>query len=170
MASLYKRAAPAQERLIRIVEGAVLNAADAHSIPRDPWLARSIAKRAAGTLSSQWREVLAVNTRPSETGAVSGVRKCRACERRAHLAMLRVRKRYGVCNGTNAAERRAYKLVKRPPLLELWERLKRGMWAIKQSNDIAKFEATRDLLRMIDSLQKEIEELKIDLNKAPPSA
>ena len=55
MASLYKRANAQQRRILRIVEGAVKNAADHH--PEftcfSPQLARSIAKRAAGTLSAE---------------------------------------------------------------------------------------------------------------------
>jgi hypothetical protein len=54
MASLYKRATPFQERLLRAVEGAVHNAAHAHPefLITDKF-ARSIAKRAAGTISAQ---------------------------------------------------------------------------------------------------------------------
>lgn len=63
MVTLAKRATPSQARILKIVEGAVLNASDAHKVPRDTWLARSIAKRAAGTLTAQWPEVLAVNSR-----------------------------------------------------------------------------------------------------------
>lgn len=35
MATLYKRATAAQQRILRVVEGAVLNVADAHGFPRD---------------------------------------------------------------------------------------------------------------------------------------
>lgn len=53
MASLYKRATPAQAKVLRAVEGAVHNAAHAHPefIISDRF-ARSIAKRAAGTISA----------------------------------------------------------------------------------------------------------------------
>lgn len=69
MASLYKRATPAQARMLRIVAGAVMNAAHAHPeviIPES--FARSVAKRAAGTLTAQWPEVLAANCTLSESG------------------------------------------------------------------------------------------------------
>ena len=62
MISLYKRANARQVRVLRIVEGAVRNASHAHpgkSI--DPRMARSIAKRAAGTLTAAWPEVLATH-------------------------------------------------------------------------------------------------------------
>jgi hypothetical protein len=53
MASLYKRATPAQTKVLRAVEGAVHNAAHAHPefIISDRF-ARSIAKRATGTISA----------------------------------------------------------------------------------------------------------------------
>jgi hypothetical protein len=60
MVSLYKRSSPSQRRMLRIVEGAVKNALDAHpraSVPHN--FARSVAKRATGTLSAQLPEVLA---------------------------------------------------------------------------------------------------------------
>lgn len=60
MTTLYKRANPSQRRLLRIIEGAIKNASDAHSRNAVPQkFARSIAKRAAGTISAQWPELLA---------------------------------------------------------------------------------------------------------------
>jgi len=62
MVSLYKRANARQNRVLKIVEGAVKNAADHHpEFNYTPRLARSIAKRAAGTLTAQWRDVLAIS-------------------------------------------------------------------------------------------------------------
>lgn len=59
-----------QERLLRIVRGAVKNAADAHPRWRiDPRFGYSVAKRAAGTLMAQWPEVLAL-VRASDRGDV----------------------------------------------------------------------------------------------------
>ena len=66
MTSLYNRATPSQKRILRIVEGAVKNAIDAHpgwNVPHN--FARSVAKRAAGTLTAQWPDVLAA--RPSDS-------------------------------------------------------------------------------------------------------
>lgn len=60
MTSLYNRASPPQAHVLRIVEGAIKNAAHAHEeIKVSPRHRRSIAKRAAGTLTAQWPEVLA---------------------------------------------------------------------------------------------------------------
>ena len=61
MATLAKRATIRQARVMRIVVGAVMNAAHAHpGAQLNTRLARSIAKRATGTLSAQWRDVLAL--------------------------------------------------------------------------------------------------------------
>lgn len=60
MVTIYKRATPSQRRLLKIVEGAVKNARDAHRYNNvSDNFARSIAKRAAGTISAQWPELLA---------------------------------------------------------------------------------------------------------------
>lgn len=70
MASLYNRATPSQARILRIVEGACINAKDAHpGIQIDRRFARSVAKRAAGTLSAQWADVLAAGLGQPSDGA-----------------------------------------------------------------------------------------------------
>lgn len=64
MATLYKRADKIQARMLRIVEGAVHNALHAHSHKEisNERLARSVAKRAVGTISSQLRVELLADT------------------------------------------------------------------------------------------------------------
>lgn len=75
MASLYKRATPTQVRILRIIEGAIRNTMHAHpELVVSERHARSIAKRAAGTLSSQLGDVLAkrgLEPRRPEGGRVS---------------------------------------------------------------------------------------------------
>lgn len=72
MSSLYKRANPVQKRMLRIVEGAVLNALDAHPEIKDRnRFARSVAKRAVGTLSSQLMRELAGDASSVTTGEVA---------------------------------------------------------------------------------------------------
>ncbi len=63
MATLYKRANARQKRLLRIVEGAVRNALHAHpdGYTKHDHFARSVAKRAVGTISSQWGDLLALD-------------------------------------------------------------------------------------------------------------
>lgn len=50
--------------MLRIVEGSIKNASDAHGVTFDPYFARSVAKRAVGTLSAAMPSVLAA--KPSE--------------------------------------------------------------------------------------------------------
>jgi hypothetical protein len=73
MSSLYKRATPGQAYVLRVVEGAVRNAAHAHSELINPRFARSVAKRAAGTLTSQWPEVLAARSKPSDRAEAQSI-------------------------------------------------------------------------------------------------
>lgn len=52
MASLYKRATREQQQMLKIIAGAVRNTQHAHGMPVDYRFARSVAKRAVGTLSA----------------------------------------------------------------------------------------------------------------------
>lgn len=63
MTSLYKRATPPQARILRAVAGAVKNVGDAHpEYGLNEYMARSIAKRACGTLTAQWPDMLAAKS------------------------------------------------------------------------------------------------------------
>ena len=67
MVTLSKRATVSQRRILRAVEGAVKNTADAHpEYNLTPYVARSIAKRAAGTLTAGWPDTLAASSVPSD--------------------------------------------------------------------------------------------------------
>ena len=156
--TLAKRATPSQARVMRIIEGAVYNAADAHGDPRDTWMAKSIAKRAAGTLSAQWPEVLAVSTRLPANGSIQAL-GCRACERRQLAARLRER-RERTKGVAGPIERRAFQLLKRPPLLILWERIAKQMRSLREI-DVARYAANVETLRMIHALRVEIESQKL---------
>ncbi len=69
MASLYNRATPSQRRILRVIEGVCKNVADAHpDYQISPRAAQSIAKRAAGTLTAQWPDVLALRSAMSVSG------------------------------------------------------------------------------------------------------
>lgn len=64
MASLYTRKTFRQRRALRIVAGAVMNAAHAHpQYGIDEKIARSIAKRAVGTLTAEWPVLALVDER-----------------------------------------------------------------------------------------------------------
>lgn len=151
MASLYKRANPAQVKILRIIEGAVLNTADAHGLKRDNSLARSIAKRAAGTLSSQWPEVLAAKSTPSEMGAVR-VSNCGAHEAGTNLG--EVQPRSGASQSQRGPRRVASQIRRRHPLTVLWGKLSAEMRYLK--DDPIQYQANIKLLRMIDKLRKEL--------------
>lgn len=80
MATLYKRANDEQRVMLRIIAGAVRNAAHAHGMTVDKEMvrfARSVAKRAVGTLSamaprhlgSRMPEGLAAGSPDGQTGA-----------------------------------------------------------------------------------------------------
>lgn len=75
MSTLAKRATPRQAMVLRMVAGAVINAGHAH--PEwgiSPRMARSIAKRATGTLTAQWPDVLAAPEASSEPCARTATR------------------------------------------------------------------------------------------------
>src|SRR5690348_5579707 len=69
MATLWKRATPSQYRMLRAIAGAVLNTCDHHRMTRDARFARGVAKRAVGTLTAQWPEVLAAKNQRRQNGA-----------------------------------------------------------------------------------------------------
>lgn len=146
--SLYSRATPSQHRILRAVEGAVRNAAHAHpDYLIDDKFARSVAKRAAGTLTAQWPEVLAASAKSSGTHGQA-------------LSELSVR---GVRHPVNRAagsqfgkgrERGASHVRRRSPLKILWGQLSQQMRAIKASGNVERELAFIDALRMVDALMK----------------
>lgn len=134
MASLYKRATPSQQRILRIVEGAVKNAADGHGLTWPHNFARSIAKRAAGTLTAQWPEVLAAKT-PSDRdgGSPPYTNHPRVPEISRH-SVRRARTFQGP----------------RSPLDQLWKDISKQCGAAKRANDQPRLETLIDVLKMID--------------------
>ena len=74
MSTLYVRCSLRQAKLLRMVEGAVKNTADAHKgwFTYSPRLGRSIAKRAVGTLTAAWPEVLALPQQAASESAKGG--------------------------------------------------------------------------------------------------
>ena len=139
MTTLYKRATPSQRRLLRIVEGAVKNAADVHPQQRiTDRFARSIAKRAAGTISAQWPELLAARM-PSDR------------------AMFQPSKN-GPANGSPSKPTQGERLSgqSRSPFNLLYTRLgKMAGWARKAGHD-GRAAAFADALRVIASVEAEM--------------
>jgi hypothetical protein len=138
MTSLYNRASPSQARILRIIEGAVKNAAYAHpeyDVPKR--FARSIAKRATGTLTAQWPEVLAAKNREPSDKALGEIRRSLA------PPSAQVVKRQG---------RGASKFGRRSPLAAL--RRDVGIMAsiARRAGQHERLEALADVLRLLAKL------------------
>lgn len=144
MASLYNRATPSQRRILRAVEGAALNAGHHHPHWNiTPIVARSIAKRAAGTLTAQWPDVLAANAKsPSDRERVSSLQD--ASHSTAAYCRAAARGR-----GASQSQRRS-------PLRVL--RLQLGLmagWARKAGHE-QRAAALADALRALASVEKRL--------------
>jgi hypothetical protein len=158
MVTLSKRATPSQDRMLRIIEGAVLNAFDSKGMRRNPVFARSIAKRAAGTLSAQWPEVLSANTTPTEGQSVT--RTTDAQERRVISFPGREHVTPANDGETGAqvvsapARRGSSRHTGRSPLLTLRRQLAMEMWQIRRNGDDGWIHAYVEVLRKIDRLAR----------------
>lgn len=138
MSTLSKRATPSQRRIMRAVEGAVRNVAHVHPAWNLPdTAARSIAKRAAGTLSAQWLDVLAA-TRPSPSDRAGEDSLMPSRPLSAHL-----RKRAG---------RGAPSLSKRSPLSLIKTKLGIMAGDARRAGEAIRLEALADALRVIDAI------------------
>ena len=121
---------PSQNRIMRAVRGAVKNASDAHPNWRlDRRFVNSVAKRAAGTLTAEWPEVLAA-------------RLARRQERRNDELDRALRRRDG------------FKVPTRSPLKLLWKRLSNEVGEAKRAGRIARAAVLIDVLRIIAEMQK----------------
>lgn len=152
MATLYKRATPQQQQVLRIVEGAVKNALHAHPEgTRRPNFARSVAKRAVGTLSAQkWTGMLAANSLPSEKAVwddlVNPGGQALPKLALAPSAMRPVQRPMRAGGGGRSP-------VKRSPLVRLWRNLASELWRLKTANP-ERAAAYVDVLKKIAALQK----------------
>lgn len=137
MTTLYKRATAPQARILRIVAGAVMNVGHCHpEYGLTDRIARSIAKRATGTLTAQWRDVLAAQTAHGFAPSQSG------------RGLIRVKAIRAPSQITKAAgERRTANW--RSPLYQLKRDLGIKAGAARRANDVARFEALADALRLV---------------------
>lgn len=137
MAEFYDTATPAQKRIYRAVRGATLNVADAHpSWGLNKIIARSIAKRAAGTLTAEWPEVLAARESvSSDRGLVSPM------EGRSRSVVL-----IPAGRGASATRR---------PLRRLWRELARQVGPLKWAGQHERAAALIEVLRMVDAMQND---------------
>lgn len=132
MTTLANRASPSQSRIMRAVSGAVKNVADVHPDWKvHPRLAGSVAKRAAGTLTAEWPDVLAA-------------RLARRQERKfGHLLLPTPRRRPTHIGPV------------RPPLKSLWARLTREVGPAKHAGQTERAETLIYVLRMIAKMQEQ---------------
>jgi hypothetical protein len=144
MASLYQRATPAQRRILRIIEGSIKNACDAHPHQRiDAKFARSISKRAAGTISAQWPELLAAEM-PSDSA--DGLSLAKAPP--SASPQLQGTPRRGAAQFLSRTPRSPFKM--------LYRRLgAMAGWARKAGHE-SRAAAFADALRVIDSVEAEL--------------
>lgn len=137
---------PAQDLVFRAVAGAVLNAAHGHPDWKlDRTIARSIAKRAAGTLTSSWSEVLAARQASSEQdGAhgLSGLRPARG-SRRSDRAN----------RGAPLRGGRSNRPPRRSPLKLLHNQVGALVRPAKHAGQSERVEALVEVLRLIGALR-----------------
>lgn len=148
MSTLYKRAPPSQARILRAVAGAVKNVGDSHpEYGLNEYMARSIAKRACGTLTAQWPDVLAAKS----------VKGFSASDRDGVLTSLRRRPggsqltkgRPADLHAATGQQRGASQIVRRSPLSPVYRELGIMAGQARRAGDTARLEALADALRVV---------------------
>lgn len=145
MASLWKTANPPQQMMLKMVAGAVLNVYDHHNQPRDKRFARSVAKRAVGTLTAGWPDVLAARTlrRQASLRENSKSRNLRSSDlREGHLKGDRLN------------------VTRRSPVQQAWRKIREKMWYIKQHGTPEELQVHIKVLQLLDQAQKLLESLE----------
>lgn len=141
MVSLYVRANPRQRKIFRIVEGSVRNTLHAHpdyQLPESA--ARSIAKRAAGTLTASWPEVLAT---PQSSERSEGKASVPSGPDSVGPAAQRIRRGPSNC-------------LRRPPLFaKLYRELSWRTGEARYKGHSERAETLIEILRLIDRMEQE---------------
>jgi hypothetical protein len=152
--SLYRRATPSQALVLRMIEGAVKNAADAHpEMNLAPQHRRSIAKRAAGTLTAQWPEVLARGSTP-----MSDSEGCRRYDGRTSGGGSDLTSPPGSSQLLKAITRRALSKAKRPPFRRLIREISRQITPLRVAGQTERAEALVEVMKLIHRVITEPEE------------
>jgi hypothetical protein len=137
MTSIARRATPSQARIMRAVEGAVKNAVDHHpDWEIDPRFRRSIAKRAAGTLTAGWPDTLAAARAVRQTDGASEFSRSPSPKN-----VTSVHRGFGQGSRLSAS--------RRDPLLALRQRLTAQIKPAKDAGQTERAEALIDVLRII---------------------
>lgn len=141
MTTLYNRATASQRRILRAVEGAVKNVAHHHpEYQLTPRLARSIAKRAAGTLTAQWPDVLAARSALPDRAGVSSIGRTQPSSSYLSTAMKR-----------GPSQPRA----RRSPLRLLWKELSAKVGEAKKRGQPERAQAFIEILQRIAVFERE---------------
>lgn len=148
MTSLYKRASPPQARVLRIIEGAIKNVAHKSGKEFDPRYARSVAKRACGTLMSQWAETLAATSAPSgwrvaatsDSGSLATVEHPAIRLASEQVAIPRKARKASVCSRPSSLRR-------------LHKKIAIQMRDVKNTGNEERTKAFIDVLRMISEME-----------------
>lgn len=144
MATLWNRATPPQYRMLRAIAGAVRNAAHAHQVELPKSFARSVAKRATGTLTAQWPDVLAATANRRQNGA-----RDRPAPREPRSSDLTE----GLSKGGRL------RLLRRSPIRDIWKRFASGMGKIKREGTAEQYTIHLRVLRLLDEAQRELDSL-----------
>ena len=143
MSTLWKRATARQYRVLKIVRGAVLNAAHAHAEPISHSFANSVAKRAAGTLTAQWPDVLAMPHQHRQEG-VKGTRgKAKAPKVSSYTAL-------GLLKGDRL------RLHSRSPIKKVMLDMASNMRKVNTRGVIAERNSYIKILRLLAQAQNEL--------------
>lgn len=139
MATLWNRATSPQYRMLRAIAGAVRNTAHAHQLEMPKNFARSVAKRATGTLTAQWPDVLAATSQRRQEGQRERlVSRCPECSQ--------------TLKGHSKGDR--LRLLRRSPIRSLWKRFAAGMWKVKHEGTPEQYAAHVQVLKLLDEAQR----------------
>ncbi len=152
MASLWNRATPSQYRMLRAIAGAVRNAAHAHDAALPRGFERSVAKRATGTLTAQWPDVLAATANRRQNGS-----RDRLVSRKPRGSDLLL----GLSKGDRLG------LLRRSPIRTVWKRFAASMWQVKHEGTPEQFAAHIRILKLLDQARIEYEGMIGAVGDAP---
>lgn len=161
MVSLYKRATPAQAMMLRIIEGAVKNAADAHpEFVLTDRIARSIAKRATGTLTAHLGQALAAKPPGPLSLKIRGIPEAISGSKGTASTLSGVPKG-GVVVGRRSNASQPLKgrtgpgtQVEKFPVHLLIKNISRRIRPLKTVGETEKAELLIEIMRVIDALQR----------------
>lgn len=122
MASLWKRANPRQYRMLRAISGAVKNTAHAHSVQLPKNFEHGVAKRAVGTLTAQWPDVLAAKCYRSQNDPSVKVGTQGSRQNRTLLQVQSLGDRL--------------RLLRRSPIKFAWKEISQKLWKIKKEEEL----------------------------------